>query len=494
MKRILPLLLCLLMVIGLVPSLGIAEEAPTKIKMIVNLPTEYQEDNPVLKEINRLANVELELIVPPSTSFAEKRNMMLASGDLPDVVMFDATTDKQYLAAVEDGMLIDLTPYLASAENINKYTDEIAFLYVTNEDGSITAIPRASLNRGDGFMIRQDWLDKLGITEVPRDIDGFVEMLYRFAKEDPDGNGLDDTYAWTDNQDGYGIVTWFARAYGADFGWQVDAEGNIYHSKYTGEGFKKGLEIASKLMADGVIDPEMLVNKTAREKFLNGEIAIRGEYVGWLPRDRDALKVNVPEAQVTYAYPPANVETGETKAMNSTVTGVWWIYGVTAACKDPQKVVDFFDWCLSDEGWNILVNGVEGIHYTVNADGSYTYTSEFDSYNQWRNYFAFLRRPDIDFYVSKALSADDAQYVTEVLEYATTVNVMQAHIGHRVPYEDELAKGDWTNREVKVIMDILYGEKPVESWDDFVKEYRAGGFDIVEQEMNEWYHAFFAEK
>ncbi|HML49450.1 MAG TPA: extracellular solute-binding protein, partial [Clostridia bacterium] len=383
-----------------------------------------------------------------------------------------------------------LRAYLENAPNILQYTDEVALLYVTNDDGSITAIPRASLNRGDGFMIRQDWLDALGIAKVPRDVEGFVDMLYRFAKDDPDGNGLDDTYAWTDNEDGYAIVSYFARAYGADFGWQVDENGDLYHSRYRGDGFKKGLEIARQLMADGVIDPEMLVNKTARGKFLNGRIAIRGEYVGWLPRDRDALKANVPEARVSYAYPPANVKTGKTEALNTTVMGVWWIYGVTASCKAPQKVVDFFDWCLSDEGWPLLVDGIEGIHYTVDVNGVHTYTEAFRQYNTWRNFFAFMRRPDMDFYVSKALSPEDAKLVTETLECAVSVNVTQKHIGHRVPYQDELARGDWENREIKAVMDILYGDKPVDSWDEFVAEYRAGGFDIVEQQMDEWYHAF----
>ena len=493
MKQTLALLLSVCLLTGFAPSLAALEE-PTKITMIVYLPDEYQKDNPIVPEINRLANVELELIIPPFTGYVESRNRMLAANDLPDVVMFETIDDKQYRNAVEDGMLIDLRAYLENAPNIQKYTDEMAFLYVTNDDGSITAIPRGSLNRGDGFMIRQDWLDALGIAEVPRDVEGFVDMLYRFAKEDPDGNGLDDTYAWTDNENSYGIVSYFARAYGADFGWQVDQSGDIYHSRYRGDGFKKGLEIARTLMADGVIDPEMLVNRTAREKFLNGQIAIRGEYVGWLPRNRDALMANVPEARLGYAYPPANVETGATEVLNSTVMGVWWIYGITAACEDPQKVVGFFDWCLSDEGWPLLVNGIEGIHYTVDANGNHRFTEAFKQYNDWRNYIAFLRRPDIDFYISKALAPEDTLLVSETLAYVTRVNVMQKHLGHRVPYQDELAKDDWGSREIKTIMDILYGELPVDSWDDFVAEYRAGGFDTVEQQMNEWYHTFMGKR
>ncbi len=485
MKKTVSLLLCVLMAAALLPSMA-AAEAPTKITMIVSLPADYTEDNPVLPEIEKLANVDIELIIPPSTSFVESRNMQLSSGDLPDVVMFENIDDKQYRAAVEQGMLIDLTPYLATAENIKKYTTDVAMQYCTNDDGTITAIPRSSLNRGDGFEIRKDWMDKLGIEKVPADVDGFVEMLYRFAKEDPDGNGVADTYAWSGNENSYGLVQYFARAYGADFGWQENAEGNIYHTRYAGDGFKKGLEIVTKLMADGVIDPELLVNKTERDKFLNGEHAIHGEYIGWVPRDRDALKVNVPTAELAYAYPPANVETGKVQAPNSTTTGVWWVYGVTAACKDPQKVVDFFDWCLSDEGWPILVNGVEGIHYNM-ADGEMVYTEEFNKYNTWRNYFAFLRRPDIDFYVSKALSPEDAEFVRVNLEYATTVNVLEKHIGHRVATMDELDKADWKTKETKVILDIIYGEQPVDAWDTFIADYRAAGFDKVEQEMNEWY-------
>ncbi|HML45920.1 MAG TPA: hypothetical protein PKE04_04125, partial [Clostridia bacterium] len=104
MKRTLTLLLCACLLPGLMSAPAGAE--PTKITMIVSLPAEYQEDNPIVPEINRLANVELELIVPPSTGYVEKRNMMLASGSLPDVVMFENIDDKLYQAAVRDGTLI----------------------------------------------------------------------------------------------------------------------------------------------------------------------------------------------------------------------------------------------------------------------------------------------------------------------------------------------------------------------------------------------------
>ena len=41
-------------------------------------------------------------------------------------------------------------------------------------------------------MVRQDWLDAVG-KEVPTIIDEFYDVLVAFTKNDPDGNGKDDT-------------------------------------------------------------------------------------------------------------------------------------------------------------------------------------------------------------------------------------------------------------------------------------------------------------
>ena len=43
------------------------------------------------------------------------------------------------------------------------------------------------------LWIRKDWLDKLGL-DVPKTLDDVVEVARAFKNDDPDGNGVDDTW------------------------------------------------------------------------------------------------------------------------------------------------------------------------------------------------------------------------------------------------------------------------------------------------------------
>ncbi len=43
----------------------------------------------------------------------------------------------------------------------------------------------------------EQWLDKLGVKELPLSLEDWYTLMTRFAKEDPDGNGKDDTYGFS---------------------------------------------------------------------------------------------------------------------------------------------------------------------------------------------------------------------------------------------------------------------------------------------------------
>ncbi|MFR6331699.1 MAG: extracellular solute-binding protein [Eisenbergiella sp.] len=49
------------------------------------------------------------------------------------------------------------------------------------------------LTEGQVMIIRQDWLDKLGL-KAPTTLDEFEEVIRAFTEQDPDGNGKKDTY------------------------------------------------------------------------------------------------------------------------------------------------------------------------------------------------------------------------------------------------------------------------------------------------------------
>lgn len=67
-------------------------------------------------------------------------------------------------------------------------------------------------------MVRKDWLDKLGL-DVPKTLDDVVEVARAFKNDDPDGNGVDDTWGLgvcneMSDYAGYGTIEGVVNAFG----------------------------------------------------------------------------------------------------------------------------------------------------------------------------------------------------------------------------------------------------------------------------------------
>lgn len=466
---------------------GQTQNEPLKIRMLANLPTDFpQENNQIVQEVEKRANVKLDLVIPPANNFVEKRNLMLASGEPFDIVTFVNKADTQYTNGVKQGTFIDVKKYIEKAENIKKYVPAVTLQYVTNDDGTMTAIPGTTLMRSDGYMVRKDWMDKLGIKQVPTTIEGLYDMFKAFAKQDPDGNGKDDTYALSANNGSIYWIDKLAPIWGAGMGWQEDSNGNLYHTDFRGEGYKEALKFGLKLMKEGIVDPEIIANKTADEKWRSGKIGAYMGYSGWLAKERDLIKKSVPDADLTYMQIP-NTKDGKAVHMALSSTGHYMVYAITSNAKDPEGIVKFFDATLGDDVWNLMVNGIEGVHYNV-KDNKKEFTPEFTKYNVWRSSFAFLRRPDIDFYVPKDISNADAEIISDFMKKSAENVTVDKSIGHQTPSMVEMAKAaDWTKKKQEVVNKIIYGQAPLEAWDQYVKEYKEAGYDKVEKEMNEWY-------
>lgn len=71
-------------------------------------------------------------------------------------------------------------------ENTEPYLRSLTY------DGNLIAIPRRTVDRVGGLILREDWLENLNL-EMPKTLDDFYNVFYAFTYDDPDGNGVDDT-------------------------------------------------------------------------------------------------------------------------------------------------------------------------------------------------------------------------------------------------------------------------------------------------------------
>lgn len=259
------------------PAAG-ADKTPAKaIKIEVarpggNLPK--PEEDPLKQAIDKKLNVDFNMVMIGGSDYKNQINVRLAAGNYPDVFELEPGEIKSF---ADKGLLLDLTPYVPKLKPVldfqGKEDFERGFI-----GGKQYAIGRDANLPFNTFLIRKDWLDKLGL-KAPGTLEEFKAVAKAFTEQDPDGNGKKDTIGLT----GFELDT-FAPLFGS-FG--VGSPGNHYlkNDKLTDAMFdplmKDALTYIKDLMDSGGVDMEYITNKNglAIEKAYQGKAGII--YTGW---------------------------------------------------------------------------------------------------------------------------------------------------------------------------------------------------------------------
>src|SRR5699024_4473307 len=100
-----------------------------------------------------------------------------------------------------------------------------------------------------------EWLDNLGVEELPKTTDELYDLLVRFRDEDPNGNGKADEIPISEE----GIVslrTFTLGSFGIKY-WGIEQfDGEVRYSPAT-ENYKAFLEYMKKLYDEKLLDPEI---------------------------------------------------------------------------------------------------------------------------------------------------------------------------------------------------------------------------------------------
>ena len=234
------------------------------------------DDNVWSRLIKERLNIDVQVAFSADTStdaYTNKLNTTLASGELPDIIKWDSIT--QFHQAQEEGYLANLeeawekyaTPELKAFRD--RYVDSFEAVTV---DGELYGFPYMEDNFHNAayLWIRDDWLENLN-AEPPKTIEEMVELARRFTFEDPDQNGVDDTYGLglqgmpaTNN---VGTLMGLAGAYGVpgynDTGiFYRDSNGEMTYA-WIQPGMKDCLALVHSMYEEGLIDPEFTALNTS---------------------------------------------------------------------------------------------------------------------------------------------------------------------------------------------------------------------------------------
>ena len=144
-------------------------------------------ETPLAKELERQTGIKVEYIHPQAGQEAEQFNIMLASNELPDIVIYnwssygggaETAINEQYIYKLND-IIDNYAPALKKYLSENKEVDK----KIKTDDGNYFAFPFVRgeewMTCGQGLILRKDWLDKLNLKE-PQTLDELENVLKGF--------------------------------------------------------------------------------------------------------------------------------------------------------------------------------------------------------------------------------------------------------------------------------------------------------------------------
>ncbi|MBS1210979.1 MAG: sugar transporter permease [Proteobacteria bacterium] len=377
-KMIVPLLLSALLT---VPVTVLAKEStwisdkPLTLKIHLHARDKYvwDENLPMSKELFRLTNLQLiGTANKTATNSQEQFNLMMATGNLPDIVAGDSLKDNFIRYGMEGAFqplnkLID--QHAPNLKAFFKSHPEVQRA-ITAPDGNIYFIPYVPDGKvSRGWWIRKDWLDKLGLKE-PQNIHELYTVLKAFREKDPNGNGKKDEIPFFDKEPErlYNLVNfWGCRSTGSDAAMDffVDANGKVRHP-FAEPCFKEGIRNLAKWYAEGLIDPEIYTRKNrAREQLFGANQG--GMTFDWFASTagfNDSISKTVRGFKLIPLAPPADIN-GKRWLENSRAEMRPDGWAMTVTNKNPVETIKLFDFFFSRTGRNLQNFGVEGYSYDM---------------------------------------------------------------------------------------------------------------------------------
>lgn len=392
MKKLIALLVCLcLLPIGVMaetesPTLPITEE-PITLTVFTELAdraasslTNYGEMI-AFQELEKRTNIKLEFQHPPVGQVKEQFNLMIASGDLCDLIDYAWNTyPGGPTRAMEDGIALQLNDLQAQyAPNLQAIIEAFPSVGTDTmtDSGAYYMFPFVRVTQADrmsgGFQIRKDWLDKLGL-EIPTTLDEWHTVLTAFKNGDPNGNGEADEIPFL-NLSTANYIEYLTCAWGIKYGYYV-VDGQVKFGPYEPE-FKEYLTTLNTWYTEGLLDPDFLATdrKTFDAKVTSGQAgayygllnSFMGTYTG-IMKDADP-EFNLRQAPVPIAPDGKLYNFEDTAARVAPGSG----YVISPTNPYPVESAKLLDYFYSEEGALLLNLGIEGVTYNM-VDGYPKYT------------------------------------------------------------------------------------------------------------------------
>jgi len=451
-------------------------------------------DTPFGKEWQKETGVTIEFQHPPANQGNEQFSLLLADGDLPDLMEYSwMSYPGGPEKAIQDGNIYELTDIINNyCPNLRKYLDENPEIdrMIKTDEGHYYCFP---FIRGDdklcntiGLMLRQDWLEELNL-EVPTTIDEWHDVLVAFR----DKKGASAPLSWEYTMGSLTSANPFMYAYGTSREFYLGSDGKV-HFGPAEEGYKQYLTLFKQWYDEKLIDQDLatLALDQVSAKMTSGDA---GASIGWAGSRMGtwinaAVKTDPDYMLVAAPYP--TLKKGDTPQMGQIDNRYpnQASVAITTSCKDVETAARLMDYAYGEAGHMLFNFGIEGESYEM-IDGYPTYTDKIlnnpDGWSVAQSMSAYIRGnyngPFVqDLRYLEQYYTIDTQKETNKVWGAT--NAAKYKVPPITPTTEESKEYSTIMNEINTYRDemtlkFIFGDESLDNFDNYVETMKGLGLD-----------------
>ncbi len=478
-------------------------EEPTELSIAIwNADAAFSGDA-VLDEIEKKLNIKIVPMNVTWDDYTQKVQLWAASGSLPDLFIGADRTTTTYPQWAKQGVIKAIPEDLSAYPNLQEYLSGQAAKDAML-DGTLYCIPRQTYPSQVWTCIdrvicyRWDLAQKAGVTKEPETWEEFKEMILAIMKADPDQTGVGGMTA-SDKNLLSGMFLPYASPIivdgGSSFKWVKDDDG-LYKPAYFVEDTVSAFSLARDFYESGVIESDIALttNQSAEEKFLQGKSAAIITSGGFENKYENIARywADVHGSDYLDDVKALHLMPGKDGTLTYPMWGYAWSETyINASVNDEKldKILQLFDYLLSDEGAFLSTYGPEGDMYDM-LDGKVVMKDETavvsDTYPS-AGALGILARWNPSTYDSRFVSVYPSAYIdvdlalveqaknVEIPEYNSrcTQLVMELGLDFSLNPEDDF-------------LNIMTGAEDVETmWADLCEHYESKGLSEMIATVND---------
>lgn len=334
-------------------------------------------DNQFIKDLETKTNVKIEWQVQSLSDWGEQKGILLAGGDLPDIIIGNKTFE-------DTDVINNLEMFLPVNDLVDKYMPNYkkALTDMPDLKKTVTYLDGKMYSMGKNLpcrpvvcnqpIINKAWLDRLGLEE-PTTIEELYTVLKAFKEQDANGNGdPNDEVPITGSK---GLSMDLLNPFGiTDINGAmmlVDEDDSLTFYP-TSEQYKEGIKWLNKLYTEGIIDPETFTqdDTMALGKNQDPNVSRVGFSYNWIP---DAVYGQWKDEYIALAPiagPDGKRYAGGDKNGISAIERNEAL--ITKNCKYPEIAARWLDEFYTGEASIQNFWGAIGTVISKNEDGTYT--------------------------------------------------------------------------------------------------------------------------